>query len=227
MPCLLFRNHASLANVDTPFWQKIVQLNDSQVPLFTVCGLAPSFPLLVITSNSSRSLSGLVAAALPLFGVEKLLKPSPVPLKPLLVVAAEDTGGKLKPIFWGDCAVKPMFCVKGELLKDGDGDVMPSWAACNKKPVRTCFADVEMVNKFWRLNLHHLLIWLRFSSSGSRRNWWPRIVRTRRRHDCSWRRGRCTPWIDSSRCNSSNNLSELSTKSFTSYYRVENGSKQN
>lgn len=44
-------------------------LHDSmiQVPLLTVCGLAPSFPLLVITSNSSKSLSGLVAAALPLF----------------------------------------------------------------------------------------------------------------------------------------------------------------
>lgn len=44
-------------------------LHDSmiQVPLLTVCGLAPSFPLLVITSNSSKSLSGLVAAALLLF----------------------------------------------------------------------------------------------------------------------------------------------------------------
>lgn len=108
-----------------------------QVPLFTVCGLAPSFPLLVITSNSSKSLRGLVAAALPLFWVGKLLKPGPVPLKPLLVpkvIAAEDTGGKLKPIFCGDdIFAKPILCVKFELLKDGDGDVMPSWAVCNKK----------------------------------------------------------------------------------------------
>jgi len=61
--------------------------------------------------------------------VEKLLKPGPVPLKPLVVVlkvVTEDAGGKLNPIFWGDCAANPIFCVKVELLKAGDEDVTSS-----------------------------------------------------------------------------------------------------
>lgn len=63
--------------------------------------------------------------------MEKLLRLGPVPLKSLLVVlnVAVEVVGRLKPMFCGDCAAKPMFCVKVGLLKDGDADVIPSRVA--------------------------------------------------------------------------------------------------
>lgn len=97
------------------------------VPLFAVGRLDPGLFRLVIISNSSKSFSGLVAE---LFGfpIEKLLRLGPVPFKPFVVAlkVAPVVAGKLKPMFCGDCAVKPIFCVNVGLLKDGDTDVIPS-----------------------------------------------------------------------------------------------------
>lgn len=49
-------------------------------------------------------------------------------MKPLLVAlkVALEVVGKLKPMFCGDCAAKPIFCVKVGLLNDGEADVKPS-----------------------------------------------------------------------------------------------------
>lgn len=43
--------------------------------------------------------------------------------------AAFEEFGKLKPMFCGDCAAKPIFWVRVGLLKDGDVDNVLSWRA--------------------------------------------------------------------------------------------------